>query len=66
MNLSQILAQLQAFAPLIEQGLMSLEPQAIAELNGLVANVSSPDLKALLSAIIGAIDAFAKVEIQKL
>lgn len=66
MDLQAVLAKLAAFAPLIEQGLMALEPQAVAELNALIANISSPDLKALLSAMVGAIDAFAKVEIQKL
>jgi hypothetical protein len=66
MTLTQILAYLQPFEALLAPEALNLEAQAIAELNTLIGGVSSPDLKALLTALSGAIDAFAKVEINKL
>lgn len=66
MTLTQILAYLQPFEALLVPEALKLEASGIAELNTLIASVTSPDLKALLTALSGAVDAFAKVEIQKL
>lgn len=63
MNLASVLA---AIAPFLKQELGVFEPAALAELNALVASVSSPDLKALLQDLSGALDSFAKQEIAKL
>lgn len=66
MNLETILAFLKPFAPLLKQELLSLEAQGSAELDSIIANVSSPDLKQLLQALKGGIDSFAQLEINKL
>lgn len=66
MNLAQVLAFLMPFEPILKAELVSLEGQGKAELDSLVASVSSPDLKALLSALAAAVDGFAKVEIANL
>lgn len=67
MNLAQILAAIAPFASLLKPGLLSLEAQGQAELKSLIeSNVTSPDLKALLEALSGALDAFAQLEINKL
>lgn len=66
MNLAQILAFLAPFEPLLKTELLSLEASGIAELNVVIEKVSSPDLKALLQALAGGIDAFSKLEVGKL
>lgn len=67
MNLTTILAYLAPFEALLKPELLSLEDQGQQELKKLIAsNISSPDLQALLMALDGALDAFAKLEINKL
>lgn len=66
MNLAQILAFLAPFEPLLKSELLSLEVSGSAELQKIIANVSSPDLKELLQALAGGVDAFAKLELGKL
>ena len=66
MNLQQLLAFLAPFAELLKPEVLNLEAQGKTELDGIIAKVSSPDLKALLVALDGAIDQFAKLEINKL
>jgi hypothetical protein len=66
MNLEQILAFLAPFAPMLKQELLQLDSAGISELNALIAEVSSPDLQALLQALASGLDAFAKLEINKL
>lgn len=67
MSLAQILALLSSFAPAIEGVLLNLEQNQVQpELQKLIASVGSPDLKLLLQALDGAIDAFAQAEIKKL
>ncbi len=66
MTLAQILAFLAPLEALLKPELLKLEEGGKAELDALIANVSSPDLKALLLALSGALDAFAKLEIEKL
>lgn len=66
MNLEQILAFLSPFAPLLKSELLQLEGQGKAELDQIIAKVSSPDLKELLQALESAIDGFAKLEVNKL
>lgn len=66
MTLAQILALLSPLASLLKPGLLTLEAEGKAELDGIIASVSSPDLKALLMALDGAMDAFAQLEINKL
>ncbi len=66
MNLASILAFLQPFAPLLKQELLQLDSQALAELNGIIGKVSSPDLQALLKALESGLSSFAQLEIGKL
>lgn len=66
MNLESILAFLAPFAPLLKSELLSLDAQAVSELNSLIANVSSPDLKELLQALANGLNSFANLEINKL
>jgi len=66
MNLETILAFLAPFAPLLKSELLSLDEKAVSELNSLIANVSSPDLKALLQALELGLNSFAQLEIGKL
>lgn len=66
MNLTTILQYLAPFEALLVPELLKLEGSGMTELNTLIGSVTSPDLKALLTALSGAMDAFAKIEIQKL
>lgn len=66
MTLAQILGLLAPFEPLLKSGLGTIDAAAVAELNSLIANVSSPDLKAFLGAIAGGLNSFINVEIAKL
>jgi hypothetical protein len=66
MNLASIIALLTPFEPLIKQGLVSLDAAAAAELAGIIGNISSPDLKALLQALESGLNSFAQIEIAKL
>lgn len=73
MNFAAILASIEAFlpylstlAPLAQPELLQLEADSMAKLNALIAQETSPDLKALLTGLAGAVDAFAKLEIAKL
>jgi len=66
MNLTQILAFLAPFEPLLKQELLNLDQSAVNELNSVIANVSSPDLKELLQALAGGLNSFAQLEINKL
>lgn len=66
MSIAQILAYLAPLAPLLEPEMLALEASGVAELNALVASVSSPDLKLLLGALVGAVDNVAKAELAKL
>ena len=66
MTLTQILGFLAPFEPILKREMLTLEASGKAELDKLVADVSSPDLKLLLGALAGAIDAFAQAEINKL
>lgn len=66
LSVSQVLAYLAPLAPILEPEIMSLEAAGIAELNTLIAGVSSPDLKVLLSALSAAVDSAAKTELGKL
>ena len=66
MNLESILAFLTPFAPLLKTELLSLDQEAIAELNAIIAKVSSPDLQQLLQALANGLNSFATLEINKL
>lgn len=66
LNLEQILAFLAPFAPMLKSELLNLEGEGLKELNSIVENVSSPDLKELLQALASGLDSFAKLEINKL
>lgn len=66
MNLASILALLAQLSPVLVPGILKLEAAGVVELNALIANVSSPDLKLLLQDLSSAIDAFAKAEVAKL
>lgn len=66
MNLSQVLAFLAPLEPLFKAEALKLEVDGKAELLALVDKVSSPDLKLLLSALVGAVDLFAQQELAKL
>lgn len=66
MTLEQVLDFLKPFSAVLKPELMSLEAQGLAELNSIVAGVSSPDLKLLLQCLAEAIDKFAQAEISKL
>ena len=66
MNLTAVLAFLAPFEALLEPELLQVEANGVAELNTIIAGVSSPDLKLLLQALSGALDAFSKAEIAKL
>lgn len=67
MSLAQILSFLSGFAPVLEPILLNLEQNNLQpELQALIAQVSSPDLKLLLQALDGALDAFSQAEIKKL
>lgn len=66
MTLAQILALLTPFEPLLKQGLGTLDAAAVAELNTLIASVSSPDLKAFLQAMASGLNSFVNAEIAKL
>lgn len=66
MDLSKIIAFLQPFLPLLKAELMQIESNGQAELKAVIANIQSPDLKALLVGLDGALDAFAQLEIGKL
>lgn len=66
MTLAQVLAFLQPFEALLKPELLNLETQGQAELKTLIGNISSPDLKLLLTVLDGAVDTFAQAEINKL
>lgn len=67
MSLAQILSFLSGLAPVLEPILLNLENNTVQpELQKLIAGVSSPDLKALLVALDGALSSFVAAEIQKL
>lgn len=66
MNLAQILAFLAPFEPLLKSELLNLEGEGMTELNTIISNVSSPDLKELLQALASGIDSFSKLELNKL
>lgn len=67
MNLQAIITLLAPFASIVEPILLNLEQNQVQpELQKLIAGVSSPDLKALLTALASAIDGFAQMEIKKL
>lgn len=67
MKIQEILKFLEPFEPLIKSGIIQLESGAHDELKKLIqSNVSSPDLQALLIALEAAVDAFVKIEINKL
>jgi hypothetical protein len=66
LTMSQVLAFLQPFESMLKPELLSLETEGKKELDTIIQNVSSPDLKALLSALDGALDQFAQIEINKL
>ena len=61
-----MLAALGPFAAALEPLLASVEGEAMTELNGIIAKVSSPDLKLLLQALSGAVNSFATAEIAKI
>jgi hypothetical protein len=67
MTLQQILALLSPFAGILEQTLMQLDANTIQpELQKLITQVTSPDLKLLLQALDTGIDGFIQAEIKKL
>lgn len=66
MTLAQLLALLQPFEALLKPELLKLEAQGLAELQTVIAGVSSPDLKLLLQCLSDALDKFAQAEIAKL
>lgn len=66
MSLASIVAELAPLASLLEPDLLKLEASGKAELDKLVAEVSSPDLKLLLQALSNALDSVAQAEIAKL
>lgn len=66
MTLAQLLALLTPFEPLLKSGLGTLDASALAELNGLIAKVSSPDLQQFLQAIATGLNSFVQTEISKL
>lgn len=66
MNLATILAFLAPFEPLLKPEVLKLEAAAAAELDTIIANVSSPDLKAFLQAMASGLGSFAQTEIGKL
>jgi hypothetical protein len=67
MTLSQIISFFSVLAPAVEPVLLNLENNTVVpELNSLIANVSSPDLKALLQAVASGLESFAAQEIAKL
>jgi hypothetical protein len=66
MSLAAMLAALGPFAAALEPLLASVEGEAMTELNGIIAKVSSPDLKLLLQALSGAVNSFATAEIAKI
>jgi hypothetical protein len=66
LTMAQVIAFLQPFEAMLKPELLSLETEGKAELDAIIQKVSSPDLKALLSALDGALDQFAQVEINKL
>lgn len=66
MTLAQILALLAPFEPLLKSGLGTLDAAAVSELNTLISQVSSPDLKAFLQAMASGLNSFVTTEIQKL
>lgn len=66
MNLASILAFLAPFEPLLKPELLKLEGTAMTELDTIIANVSSPDLKLLFQSLKAGIDSFAQAELAKL
>ena len=67
MNLASVIALLAPFASIVEPILLNLEQNQVQpELKKLIDGVSSPDLKALLTALDQALDGFAQIEIKKL
>ncbi len=67
MNFAGLLALLSNIGPVLEPLLLNLEQNQVQPaLQALIAKETSPDLKALLSALDAAIDAFAQLEIKKL
>ena len=67
MNLTQILDFLKGLGPVLEPILLNAEQNNLQpELKKLIDQVQSPDLKALLVALDGALDAFLQSEIKKL
>lgn len=66
MDLEKILEFLKPFSAILKPELLALEDKGIAELNKIVAQVESPDLKLLLEVLVVAIDKFADAEIEKI
>lgn len=66
MSIQSILAFLAPFEGLLKPEAMKLEAQGKAELDALIAGVASPELKMLLQAVSGGLDAIAQYEIAKL
>lgn len=67
MSLQDVLKFLAPFEALIKPELLSLEAQGYDSVHKIVdAKVASPDLHAALELLVAALDAFAKLEINKL
>lgn len=65
-SMDDVMKFLAPFAAILKPELLSLEAQGKAELDKIIEGVSSPDLKLLLQSLAGALDGFAKVEIDKI
>lgn len=61
-----IIQKLAVLGPLIEQGLLALEPQEKAFLDSLVSKISSPDFQAAAAAFEAAVLSIEDTEIKKL
>ena len=67
LNLASILAFLTPFEAILNPLVLNLDTNTIQpELKTLIAGVTSPDLKLLLTALDTAIDGFAQAELAKL
>lgn len=66
MDLKTIMGYLAPFEPLLKAEILKLEAQGKNELDAIIANVASPDLKLLLQTLVVALDSFAQQEIAKL
>lgn len=66
MTLTQLFAMLAPFEALLKPGVQTLDAEAIAEMNTLIAGIQSPFLKELATAVAGALEAVAQTEIAKL